>query len=60
MNVPFFDLRVSSSDLRKELLGSVEGVLNHGRILLGPEVAEFEEKVAQAAGTKYANCKVII
>ena len=54
MNVPFFDLRVSDLALRKELLDSIEGVLNHGRILFGPEVAEFEDKVAQAAGTKYA------
>lgn len=54
MKVPFFDLRVTDSALRKELLDSVEGVLKHGRILFGPEVAEFEEKVAQAAGTKFA------
>jgi len=54
MKVPFFDLKVSDHALRQELLDSVEGVLNHGRILLGPEVAEFEAKVAQAAGTKYA------
>lgn len=54
MHIPFFDLRVTDSALRKELLDSVEGVLKHGRILFGPEVAEFEEKVAQTVGTKYA------
>ena len=54
MNVPFFDLRVTDKVLRNELLKSVERVLKHGRILLGPEVTEFEEKVAKEAGVKYA------
>jgi len=54
MKVPFFDLRVTDSALRKELLKSVERVLDHGRIILGPEVNEFEERVAQATGTKYS------
>ena len=54
MNVPFFDLRVTDTVLRNELLKSVECVLKHGRILLGPEVTEFEEKVAKEAGVKYA------
>jgi len=54
MRVPFFDLRVTDAALKQVLLDAVEGVLNHGRILFGPEVSEFEEKVAQAAGTKYA------
>jgi len=54
MRVPFFDLGVTDKLLKNELLSAVEGVLNHGRILLGPEVDEFEEKVAEAAGTRYA------
>ena len=54
MKVPFFDLRVTDSALRKELLNAVEGVLNHGRILLGPEVGEFEMEVAKSADVKYA------
>ena len=54
MYVPFFDLKVTDEVLRNELLKSVEDVLKHGRILLGPEVTEFEEKVAKEAGVKYA------
>ena len=54
MHIPFFDLRVTDLALKKDLLNSIEGVLNHGRILFGPEVQEFEDKVAKAAGTKYA------
>jgi len=54
MNVPFFDLRVTDPALKRELLDSVERVLDHGRILFGPEVREFETKVAKTAETKYA------
>jgi len=54
MHVPFFNLKVDDASLRSELLNSVEAVLKHGRILLGPEVTEFEEKVAKEAGVKYA------
>ncbi len=54
MHVPFFDLRVTDSLLKEELLKSVEKVLDHGRILLGPEVIEFEKNVSKIAGTKYA------
>ena len=54
MRVPFFDLRVLDSKVKNELLGAVERVLDHGRILLGPEVTEFEMKVAKAVGVKYA------
>ena len=54
MRVPFFDLKVSDISIKNELLDAVEQVLNHGRIILGPEVSEFENKVAKAAGVKYA------
>lgn len=54
MRVPFFDLRVQDSDLRNELLIAFENVLTHGRLFLGPEVAEFETRVANYIGTKYA------
>ena len=54
MRVPFFDLRVSDSKIKRELLGAVERVLDHGLILLGPEVTEFENKVAKAIGVKHA------
>ena len=54
MKVPFFDLIVSDLNIREELLDAVEVVLKHGRILLGPEVAEFEQQVAEAANTSYS------
>jgi len=46
MWVPFLDLRVTDEPSRHELLAAVEKVLVHGRILLGPEVGLFEERIA--------------
>ncbi len=54
MHVPMFDLRVQDNGLRYELLDAVDKVLQHGRIVLGPEVQEFEKAVAQDVGARYA------
>ena len=54
MNVPFLDLRVTDLEERAELLKAVEDVLTHGRILLGPEVEEFERRVAEKSHTQFA------
>jgi dTDP-4-amino-4,6-dideoxygalactose transaminase len=54
MQVPMFDLRVTDLLLKEELLEAVAGVLDHGKLFLGPEVEEFEEKIARYVGTKYA------
>lgn len=52
--IPYRDLSVDDFSLRKELLHAVDNVLLHGRILLGPEVDEFEEEVARYCQKKYA------
>jgi len=54
MHVPFFDLRVLRDELHAELIESVERVFRHGKLMLGPEVEEFERNVAKAVGTNYA------
>ncbi len=54
MDVPIFDLRVLDQELKSELLEAVNKVLTHGRLFLGPEVEEFEDKVRQYIGCKYA------
>ena len=52
--VPFLDLRVTDPAERAELLGAIEAVFDHGRLVLGPEVAEFESRVAAMLGRKWA------
>lgn len=54
MTVPFLDLRVTDHALRQEILDAVGAMLDHGRILLGPEVEEFERRLAEYCGTQYA------
>lgn len=54
MNIPFLDLSVKDAGLKQELLDAVDRVLTHGRIVLGPEVDEFEERIASFCQQKYA------
>jgi len=54
MKVPYMDLRIKSPDKKSKLLQAVDQVLSHGRIILGPEVGQFEENVAASCHTKYA------
>ena len=50
MKVPFLDLRITDEQEKKELLEAVDKVFSHGRIVLGPEVKEFEDRVAASCG----------
>ncbi len=54
MKVPYLDLSVKDQKLKANLIDAVDRVLSHGRIVLGPEVAEFEQLIAQMCGRKYA------
>ena len=40
MKIPYLDLSVTDQGIKSELLNSIEKVLTHGRIILGPEVDE--------------------
>jgi len=53
MKVPFLDLRIPAEE-RKILLEAVDKVFRHGRFILGPEVAEFENAVAKRCKRKFA------
>jgi dTDP-4-amino-4,6-dideoxygalactose transaminase len=53
MKVRYRDLRVKDRKLKKELLDSVDKVLSHGRILIGPEVNKFEANVARYVNSKF-------
>ena len=54
MQIRYRDLSVKDPDLKKELLESVERVLTHGMLMLGPEVEQFEQEIAKACCKKYA------
>jgi len=54
MQIRFRDLSVKNIALKKELLQAVDEVLSHGKIMLGPEVEQFECKMAKLCQKKYA------
>ncbi len=54
MKVPIFDLRVTNKSIKDELHYSLEKVLDKGRLFLGDEVDELENKVAKYLDVKYA------
>lgn len=53
MKIPFLDLTVTDQHMKSELLDAVDTVLSHGRIVLGPEVGQFEEEIARFCQKKY-------
>lgn len=54
MYIPLLDLSVKDQVLKSELLAAVDTVLSHGRVVLGPEVEQFEKKIAEVTQTKFA------
>jgi len=54
LKVPFRNLAVRDQGLKNELLKAVDKVLTHGRLLLGPEVGQFENQLAKVCNKKYA------
>lgn len=53
-NVPFLDLKIINKLERKELLNAIDKVFEHGKIVLGPEVEEFENTFSKFCDRKYA------
>jgi len=49
----FIDLKSQYLNLKKEIDTGISRVLDHGQFILGPEVAELEEKLAAYTGAKY-------
>lgn len=49
----FIDLKSQYKLLKADIDAGIQRVLNHGQYILGPEVAELEEKLATYTGSKY-------
>jgi len=52
--IRFLNLAIEDADQRNEILKAVEGVLKHGRLIMGPEVSEFETRFAAYCDRKFA------
>lgn len=51
--IPFIDLQAQYRELKTEIDAAIAGVLDHGRYIMGPEVAEMEQALAAYAETRH-------
>lgn len=51
--IPFIDLRSQYAALEQNIRARIDGVLAHGQYIMGPEVAELEQKLASYVGVKH-------
>jgi len=54
MQVPLLDLKAQYATIKDEILAGINEVLDSQRCIGGPKVEEFEAKVAEISGCKYA------
>lgn len=52
--IPYVNLAQQHQPLKPALLAAVSRVLDHGQFILGPEVAEFEQRFAELCGVRDA------
>lgn len=53
MKIPPLDLKRQYASIKDEIDSAIQNVLNHGGFILGPEVKEFEPKLAEYCGSKH-------
>lgn len=53
MKLDFIDLHVQQSLIKTKIDAGIQRVLAHGQYILGPEVFELEERLAEFVGAKY-------
>ncbi|WP_312962831.1 DegT/DnrJ/EryC1/StrS family aminotransferase [Stutzerimonas nitrititolerans] len=51
--IDFIDLKTQQAHIKDKIDAGIQRVLAHGQYILGPEVAELEEKLAAFVGAKY-------
>ena len=51
--IPFFDLAAQQERIKQQINENIQAVLSHGQYILGPEVHELEDRLAEYTGSKY-------
>lgn len=52
-SIPFIDLATQQERIKPDLDRRIQAVLKHGQYIMGPEVRELEEKLANYVGVKH-------
>lgn len=53
MNIEFADLKAQYRHLKGPIDARIKAVLDHGKFIMGPEIAELESKLATYAGARH-------
>jgi len=53
-SIPFIDLEAQQRRLGTAVTESINNVLTHGKFIMGPEVAQFEQELCDFCGSEYA------
>ena len=51
--IPFIDLAKQQERIESEIRSAMQGVLSHGKYILGPEVLQLEQKLVEYTGARY-------
>ena len=49
----FIDLKAQQDRVRTQIEENINRVLDHGKYIMGPEIAELEERLATFVGVKH-------
>ena len=52
-NIPFIDLAAQQARIREAVERRIREVLDHGKYIMGPEIAELETRLADYAGVRH-------
>ncbi|MFC1826888.1 DegT/DnrJ/EryC1/StrS family aminotransferase [Thermodesulfobacteriota bacterium] len=52
--IPFIDLKAQQERIRPQIEERIKKILDHGQYIMGPEINELEEKLAEFTGAKHA------
>ena len=53
-SIPFIDLKSQYQRLKEDINVGIQGVLDHGAYIMGPEIAQLESQLADFCGAKHA------
>ena len=51
--IPFIDLKAQYKLIDEKIQNRINTVIDHGRFIMGPEIGEMEERLAEYVGTKH-------
>lgn len=52
-NIPFIDLKAQQDRIKDSVRRRIDAVLDHGKYIMGPEIGELEELLADYVGVKH-------